>query len=365
VHESDNDIHLLTRHLSGSSTPEEEESLREWLAADPANQRLLDRLYAAWSRSAIVPAGRYDLDAAWGRISRRLAAAEPGSARARPRARGGAGSGWLASRLTAVRAAALVLLVAGAGALWTAYRVTPRTESTASLEITVPNGQEAEVRLPDGSRVMLAPESTLRYPRTFGEHSRELQLEGMGYFEVVHDADRPFLVHAGTGVARVLGTRFVVRAYPDAPRVEVAVTQGAVSLRSSSAPANRALAITPGQVGRLDGDGVARLESRGAAELYLGWMSGQPLVLDLPLTEALAEIERWYDVNLAVGDTVLASRRITTPINRSSLTETLAVVALALDATYVRSGDTLVFLRNPHIDPSHTALLPPTSRSAP
>ena len=47
VHESDNDIHLLTRHLSGTSTPEEEERLRAWLAADPARQRLLDNLYAA------------------------------------------------------------------------------------------------------------------------------------------------------------------------------------------------------------------------------------------------------------------------------------------------------------------------------
>jgi ferric-dicitrate binding protein FerR (iron transport regulator) len=365
VHESDNDIHLLTRHLSGTSTPEEEESFREWLAADPARQRLLDDLYAAWDRAATIPAGRYDLDAAWNRISRQIAATNSGAVEALPRGRRGGAGRWLGPRWTAARAAALVLLVVGAGALWTAYRGTPGAESTASLEITVPNGQETVVRLPDGSRVVLAPESTLRYPRTFGEHSRELQLEGMGYFEVVHDADRPFMVHAGTGVARVHGTRFVVRAYPDAPRVEVAVTQGAVSLRSSSAPANRALAITPGQVGRLDGDGVARLESRSAAELYLGWMSGQPLVLDLPLTEALAEIERWYDVNLAVGDTALAARRITTPINRSSLTETLAVVALALDATYVRSGDTLVFLRNPHTDPSYPALLPPTPRSTP
>ena len=72
-------------------------------------------------------------------------------------------------------------------------------------------------------------------------------------------------------------------------------------------------------------------------------MNGQPVVLDLPLTEALAEIERWYDVNLAVGDTALASRHITTPINRASLTETLAVVALAdlLDDAppFSRSGE--------------------------
>jgi transmembrane sensor len=239
-----------------------------------------------------------------------------------------------------------VLLVIGSGLLWRSLDRTPATDRSAVLEIEVPRGQEAKVRLPDGSRVVLAPESKLRYPRSFGDRSRELHLEGMGYFEVVRDPERPFIVHAGRGVAQVLGTRFVVRAYPDAKRVEVAVTRGKVALRADSIPLNRAVGLTRGQVGRLGSDGVAERVKGSAARQYLHWMDGQPAIQDLPLSEALADIERWYDVELAVGDSQLASRRITTTMERSSLDETLAVIALALDARYVQRGDTLVFLHN-------------------
>ncbi len=56
-------------------------------------------------------------------------------------------------------------------------------------------------------------------------------LEGEGYFEVTHDARRPFRVHAGDALTEDLGTRFVVRAYPELAAVDVAVAEGVVSLR--------------------------------------------------------------------------------------------------------------------------------------
>jgi transmembrane sensor len=352
VDELDAELQLLTRHLSGISTPEEEARLRDWLAADPAHPRLLDALGEAWDLSSTLPPLPYDPDSAWTRVVHRVQSPRSGrddgvkatSARA-PRRRGPVRSGS-AARRGAWRAAAATLLVIGCGFLWKSLHHAPAASEAAALEIEVPRGQEARLRLPDGSHVVLAPESKLRYPRSFGDHSRALYLEGMAYFEVVHDPDRPFVVHAGEGIARVLGTRFVVRAYPDVPRVEVAVTQGKVSLRADSIPPNRAVAFTPGQVGQLDPDGVVRHERDTSAKVLLGWMNGHPIIHDLPLSDALAEIERWYDVQLSVGDPQLASRRITTSIERSSLDETLTVIALALDARYVAHGDTLVFLHD-------------------
>lgn len=343
------ELQLLARHLSGLSTPEEESRMQDWLAADPTHPRVLDSLRDAWGRSTILTSARYDPDSAWESILRRIQAPAAGpkggeEASAALIARRSVGKSHSIFDSGLWRAAAVVLLLIGSGLVWSFLTRVPSLMETA-LEVEVPRGQEATVRLPDGSRVVLAPESKLRYPRSFGEHSRELQLEGMAYFEVSHDPSRPFEVHAGGGITRVLGTRFVIRAYPDAPRVEVAVADGSVSLRADSVPLRRAVPFTSGQVARLDPDGVTSLEPDRAARLYLAWMDGQPVIHDLPLNEALAELERWYEVKLSVGDPQLASRRITTTIERSSLKETLAVIALALDAKLVRSGDTMVFLR--------------------
>ena len=82
---------------------------------------------------------------------------------------------------------------------------------------------------------MLNAESRLRYPADFGATARDVELVGEGYFEVVHDSTRPFRVHAGGSVTEDLGTHFVVRAYPELRHVDVAVTEGLVSLHREGA----------------------------------------------------------------------------------------------------------------------------------
>jgi transmembrane sensor len=80
----------------------------------------------------------------------------------------------------------------------------PRTFTTAVA-------QRAEVRLIDGTRVMMAPGTTLRVAADFGSQRRDVWLEGEAFFDVVHDRTRPFTVRAGSVSAHDLGTAFAVR----------------------------------------------------------------------------------------------------------------------------------------------------------
>ena len=71
-------------------------------------------------------------------------------------------------------------------------------------------GERRLVALSDGSRVELNTETRLR--ASLSPDSREAWLdEGEAYFDVAHDASRPFTVHMGDRTVRVLGTRFSVR----------------------------------------------------------------------------------------------------------------------------------------------------------
>ncbi|NUQ19981.1 MAG: DUF4974 domain-containing protein [Gemmatimonadaceae bacterium] len=199
------------------------------------------------------------------------------------------------------------------------------------------------LRLPDGTRVVLGAASTLRYSATFGA-AREVVLDGEGYFEVVHDPRHPFRVRAGDAVAEDIGTAFGVRAYPRDGTVRVVVATGAVALhsaRDSSAP--RAM-LRPGQRGAL-----RRGETRVAvdsAELSsaLAWLRGALAFDDAPLPEVVAELERWYDVRIRIGDSTLATRRLTASFPSATLADVLAALAPALDLRYARDADTLVVL---------------------
>lgn len=139
--------------------------------------------------------------------------------------------------------AALFVLLAGAGWWLFQYRHTVISESeNAALSdsdkplndqwISQVNGTSQSVRLtlPDGSRMTLMPNSEARYPRSFENDKREVQLKGEATFSVVHEGKRPFLVYSGPLVTRVLGTRFRVQARTGETHMKVSVLSGKVSV---------------------------------------------------------------------------------------------------------------------------------------
>ncbi|RPE14238.1 FecR family protein [Chitinophaga lutea] len=79
--------------------------------------------------------------------------------------------------------------------------------------LTVPPDQDFKVELADGTTVHLNSNSTLRFPFSFDSKAREVFIEGEAYFKVARDAHRPFIVHSGVTVIKVLGTEFNINGY--------------------------------------------------------------------------------------------------------------------------------------------------------
>jgi transmembrane sensor len=112
-----------------------------------------------------------------------------------------------------------------------------RSDTTSAVEVI---GELAEhknltkdvlkVQLPDSSSVELQPNAELSYVKQWNEQKREVHLIGEAFFEVVKDNKRPFYVHGGKIVTKVLGTSFTVKAAMNAKSIEVAVRTGKVSV---------------------------------------------------------------------------------------------------------------------------------------
>jgi transmembrane sensor len=68
--------------------------------------------------------------------------------------------------------------------------------------------------LPDGTTVVLNKKSKLSYPVEFTGSTREVFLTGEAFFDVAHNPSKPFKVHTGVFVTKVLGTAFSIKAYP-------------------------------------------------------------------------------------------------------------------------------------------------------
>lgn len=321
------DWKAIDRYLAGDASPEEVRAVHAWIAADPARDGVFEQIRAAHRAQ---PDEQWDVDAAWARFSTRSRQAPH---RALPTSRK-----WYATPVA--RIAAAVLLVAGGyAALQSRAPTRPDPRDAASAELVAPNGQRVTTTLGDGSRVVLNAGSRLRYSRFIASRSRDVYLEGEAYFEVTHDAKRPFRVHANGAVAHDLGTRFTVRAYPELTQIDVAVTEGRVSLRRDEATPRDSVVLTRGQLGRLSAFAQQPVVVSGVdLAVYTGWTTGMLVLENVTLGEAIPQLERHFDIDIAVPDSSLAARRIYVRFRDETAQQALDALSLALGVRSERSG---------------------------
>jgi transmembrane sensor len=330
----------LLRYLSGACGAADLARVDRWVAADPAHQSELTRLRAAWRPP---PPGEVDPDdGMWRWLSARMDAPlpRPRLVRAYP----------APARRWSLIAAAVVLALGGG--LWVQLRrashpTTKVTPAVAMRELSTRLGERATGRLPDGSRVILGPDTRLRVPVTFAgtgsaPGARDVYLEGEAFFDVAHDSTRPFRVHTANGIAEDLGTQFVVTAYPEARTTQVVVASGLVALRNS-APTESTnagpvlLTLGRGDLGRVDAAGAA-LTRHVDVSAYVGWTDGRLVFDGTPLRDALTRLAHWYDLDIRLADTTLAAKRLTATFREGPADGVLRVLEIALDVRAEQSG---------------------------
>ncbi len=109
--------------------------------------------------------------------------------------------------------ASILLLLAGAIYYYTSSH--KQQGVLYSQEVEVPKGKINKIILPDSTLVYINADSKLKYSNFSGKQKREVFLEGEAYFDVTHNAKKPFIVHTAENDITVHGTAFDVYAYPD------------------------------------------------------------------------------------------------------------------------------------------------------
>ncbi|MCW3118178.1 MAG: FecR family protein [Chitinophagaceae bacterium] len=102
--------------------------------------------------------------------------------------------------------------------------------------ISTKNGSRSKIELPDGSIVWLNSGSKLTYDKQFGVAFREVNLTGEGFFDVVHNADKPFIIHTAFFDIKDLGTQFNVKCYPEDKITETSLVEGRVEITVKQRP---------------------------------------------------------------------------------------------------------------------------------
>jgi transmembrane sensor len=174
-------------------------------------------------------------------------------------------------------------------------------------------GGLAAVPMSDGSRVTLNTDSALRV--ALDAHERLIELDhGEAFFEVAHDAARPFIVKAGNKRIVAVGTQFAVRY--EGENVRVSVFEGTVRFETDrpargTAPREQSeppLLLAAGTIARAEHDAVL-VQKTGAAEIEqsLTWRTGILTFRDTPLADAVAEFNRYNTRKIVIEDPAIAA----------------------------------------------------------
>jgi transmembrane sensor len=219
-------------------------------------------------------------------------------------------------------AAAVVVVCLGLGLI--VSRLRDGTSTGRLTIVSVPAAAMDTVHLAGGIVVYLNSVSSLTYAA--GDVPvREVVLDGEAYFDIPHDPAREFVVQTAAGEIRDLGTEFNVLARDGSVRVVVA--EGEVELEAGG----RKITIPAGHQSLARKDQAPADAAAVEASQARAWLRGDLVVIDQPLGEVAAEIERRYAVKVRVTP-ALRERRITASVRATSAAAAIRAICLAVSA---------------------------------
>jgi transmembrane sensor len=233
-----------------------------------------------------------------------------------------------ANTLKAAATAAVLLVAVGIG-----WQMTP-VGLFADYRTAV--GERRTVALQDGSQVELGAATAIDV--SFNESERRIKLlSGEAFFTVTKDPARPFIVGAGSGEVKVLGTAFDVKVADD---VMVAVTEHTVQVSTAISPPVK---VTAGQEVRY---GVRGISAVTAADLdaVQAWRQDQIVFRDVPLNAVLEELGRYRRGSVVLLGGALGKRHVTAVFDTHNADAALDTIAQSLSLRIYRATNLLTIL---------------------
>ena len=314
--ETDQIYLLINKRLEGEITPEESQTLENWLESG-SNRQKLTEMEKIWEHS-----GRMAVDLqvnggqAWEQVHDRIKTDNDPSKRI-----------WLK-----VAATLLLMISLGLGYFWLAP-VTNITYHTA-------HDEQLQLILPDDSRVWLNENSTLSYTKGF-DQGRTLRLSGEAFFEVTRDPNRPFTVNSSFIQTTVLGTSFNISENEEAGLAEVAVASGKVKVNLLNKP-SQAVLLEAGTTASYVSANSELTKSSSQDLNVLAWKERKLVFKNHTLSDIEKTLEEYFEVDIELDNPQLGSCQFTSDFTDPTLEEIIEILELTLEVSFKQQDNKYV-----------------------
>lgn len=210
------------------------------------------------------------------------------------------------------------------------------TEKISYQSIYVPAGQRAELTLADGTKVWLNSRSSLKFPTNFQGKSRNVILDGEGFFTVAKNKEVPFIVKTKKYDVKVLGTEFNILAYSTDSIWETSLLEGSVEIQTNG---KRKLRLEPNTMVRLQGNSLVRQHIKKME--YFRWREGLICFDNISVKEMIEKLKLYYGVDIVINNQEILGNRYTGKFRAGDgIEHVLKVLQLNNRFTYEKDDET-------------------------
>jgi len=318
---------LLVLYLLDEISQQGRREVEAWLTSSEENRKYFESLEKTWDKTGkIDPASvAFDTNRAWarmvGRIGRDVKSVKNVKNDKKER---------LQRRTVRFFIAAAAILILGLVSVVFVRFLQNRPDSGP---VTLASYAEpVQDTLTDGSTVMLNTDTRLILPKKFAQNNRTVELRGEAFFQVQQDIAKPFIIRAGLGQIKVLGTSFQVKAYPGSD-LEVYVESGRVELSSVDSIHGEAskIILKAGERGiiRLGSHEIIKPGEIGPDELF--WVNRKLIFQETKLSLVFDLLKKHYTADIEVKDGAILNCLLSATFTDESIDQILEIVAATFE----------------------------------
>lgn len=300
---------MLLQYCEGSLDNDESRQVEEWIAASPENEEIARNVHELyWAADTLHVMNKVDSTKAMKKMN----------------------SALMKKRFNTVllwteRIAAVMFLP-----LLFAYILQLNKDVSESgvnmLEIRTNPGMTTAFVLPDGTNVSLNSSSVVRYPSTFSDGVREVELIGEAFFDVTKDPEKRFVVKTpGQEMVEVLGTSFNLEAFPGDSVLNTTLLEGKVKFYCHAG----SVEMNPGEKLVYNTNTSKAKLVKTTGEVETAWRDGKIIFDDTPFDEVLRMISKRFNVEFVVKNNKYRKDSFTGTFSTQRLEQVLGVFSIS------------------------------------
>ena len=286
---------IILRNLSGEASCDDVITFSEWLASSARNKESFLKIKKYWD-AEVAGAKLQNPEATYNKLLDRIRKAERKETVRRL---------WIR-----YAGAAAVAIIVGITGYWIGGQ---RNVTPVQYYSYITGNSVSSFELPDGTEISLNKNSTLSYSSSYGEKVREVSLEGEGYFSVMKDKTKAFVVDLNGSKISVLGTVFNVKNYSKENVTTATLVEGSIRFET---PEQQILLKPDQQLVFNKSENQIGIENV-STDLITAWKSHLIKYKSISFREFLDMLKDRYTVDIVLSNEISGEQKVTGSFDES------------------------------------------------